>query len=87
MRTCLNMSPPQNGISSDLIPVFIILGSLNLYYNKLNITFGAYAQVYIGTTNSTKQRTVEAISPRPENKQGGYYFMSLSNVKHLHAFI
>ena len=81
------MLPPQNGISSDLIPVDIILGSLNLDYKNINITFGEYAQVYIGTTNSNKQRTVEAITLRPSNKQGGYYFMSLSTVKHLHAFI
>ena len=54
MITCLNMFTSNNGISSDLRPQEIILGSLNPDYNKLRITFGAYAQVYIGTTNSTK---------------------------------
>ena len=67
----------KNGISSDLRPTAIILGSPNSDYNKVKITFEAYAQVYIGTTNSTKQITVEVITLRPENEWGGYYFMSL----------
>ena len=87
MITCLNMLPSKNGISSNLSPAAIILGSPNPDYNKLKITFGAYAQVYIGTTNSTKQITVMAISLRPENEGGGYYFMSLATRKQLHAFI
>ena len=83
----LNMLLSQNGISSALIPEAIILGSPNPYYNKLKITFGAYEQVYIGTTNSTKQRMVGVISLRPSNERGGYYFMSLVIIKQLHAFI
>ena len=72
MITCLNMLPSKNGISSDLRPAAIILGSPNPYYNKLNITFEAYVQVYIGTTNSTKQIKVGAISLRTENERGRY---------------
>ena len=66
MITRLNMLPYKNGISRNLIPETIILGSLNPDYNKIKITFVAYTQVYIGTTNSTKQRTVGAIALRPE---------------------
>ena len=87
MITCLNMFPSKNGTSSDLIPAAIILGSPNLDYNKPRITFGAYVQVYIGITNSTKQRTIGAIALRPENERGGYYFMSLATGKQLHDFI
>ena len=54
MITCFKMFPSKNGISRKLSPTNIILGSPNTYYNKLKITFGAYAQVYIGTTNSKK---------------------------------
>ena len=54
MITCLKKIPSKNGISSDLRPQEIILGSLNPDYNKLRITFGAYAQVYIGTADSKK---------------------------------
>ena len=53
-----NMFPSKNGISSNLIPSAIIRGSPHPDYNKMMIKFGAYAQVYIGTTNSTEQRTV-----------------------------
>ena len=67
MITCFNMFPSQNGISSDLSPAAITLGSPNLDYNKLKIKFGAYAQVYIVTTNSTKNKTVWAIALQPEN--------------------
>ena len=65
--TCLNILPPHISILSDLNPAAIIIGSPNLDDNKLKITFGAYAQVYIGTTNSTKQRTIGAIALRPAN--------------------
>ena len=65
MITCLNMFPDKKCISSNLIPADIILGSSNIDYNKLKITFGSYAQVYIGTTKSTEQRTVAAIALIP----------------------
>ena len=87
MITFLNVFPYQNGISSDLIPVAIILGSRNSYYNKLRIPFRAYTQFYIGTTNSNKQRKLGVIALRPENEQVGYYVMSLTTGKKLHAFI
>ena len=85
--TCLNMLPYQNGISRNLSPVAIILWLPNPYYKKLRISFGEYSQVYIGTNNSTKQRTVGVISLGPENEQGRYNFMSLATGKQLHAFI
>ena len=59
------MLPSKNGISSELIPAAIILGSPNPDYNKLKIALGSYAQVYIGTKN--KQITKGAIALRPEN--------------------
>ena len=65
MMTCLNMFPSKNGISSDLRPAIVFLRSPNPYYNKLNIKFGSYAQVYIGTTKSTKQRTVGYVALIP----------------------
>ena len=58
MITCLNMFPSKNGTSINLRPEAIILGSPKPYYNKQQIKFGAYSQVYIGTTNSNKQITV-----------------------------
>ena len=61
------MFPSKNGITSDISSQAIILGFLNPYYKKLGITFVVYAQVYIGTTISTKHRTVGAISLIPAN--------------------
>ena len=65
MINCLNMFSFKDRISSNLISAAIILGSPNPYYNKLNITFGVNAYVYIGTNNITKQRTVGAIALIP----------------------
>ena len=62
MVTCLNMSPPKNGISNDLSTYSIILGTPNTDYSRLKITFGAYEQVHIGTTNNTDKITEETIS-------------------------
>ena len=87
MITCTNMFPSKNGISSDLSPASIILGSPNPDQNKLKIAFGAYSNFYIGTTNSTKHITLGEIALRPENERGGYYFISLSTGKQLHACI
>ena len=78
MINSLNMFPYKNCISSHLVPEAIIIGSPNTYYNKPRIKFGAYAEVYMGTTNSTKQRTVGAIALIPANKRGGYHFMYLA---------
>ena len=80
----LNMLPSKNGIPSDLSLSAIIQGSWNPDCNKLRITLGAYAQLYKGTNNSTKQIMVGAIALRPENERGGYYFISLSTGKQLH---
>ena len=87
MITCLNMFPSKNWISINLSQAAKILGSLNPEYNNLNITFGLYGKFYVDTTNSTKQRTVGAISLSPENERVRYNFMTLVTGKHLHAFI
>ena len=67
MVTFLNILLSKNGISSELSPASIILGSPNTDYYKFRITIGSYAKFYIGNTNSTKKRTVGAIALRPKN--------------------
>ena len=52
MMTCLNILTPHISILSDLNPAAIIIGSPNLDYIKLKITFGAYGKVYIGTSSN-----------------------------------
>ena len=83
MVTCLNMSPSINGISNNPIPVAIFLVSTKHYSNKLRITFGDYAQLYIGTNNNTKKITVRAIALQLLDKRGGYYFMSFATGRQL----
>ena len=73
MIAFLSMFPYKNVISSDLRPEVIVLGPLNPDYNKLKITFGAYIQVYIGTTNSPKQKMVGEITLRPANEKRVYF--------------
>ena len=45
MINCLNVFLSKDGIASDLRSAYIILGSPDPDYNKVKITFGAYAQV------------------------------------------
>ena len=54
MATFLNTFQSKNGISSDLILSEIIIEYPNIDYKRLKITFGAYEQVHIGTTNRKK---------------------------------
>ena len=70
MITCLNMFPSKIWISSNLSSAAIIQGYPNRDYNKLNITFGVYTQVYIVITNIIKQMTVGVIAPRLEDELG-----------------
>ena len=69
------------------IATTIILGSPNTVYNKLKITLGGYSQVYIGTTNSTNQRTVGEIELCPSNKRIRYYSTLLATGKQYHLNI
>jgi hypothetical protein len=52
----------------------------------LKITFGAYAQVYESTTNTTKSRSIGAVALKISNEQIGYYLMSLLTGRRLHCY-
>ena len=83
--TWLNAFPAKEGVSKTMSPSAIVLGSPKPDYNKLKLTFGAYAQVYESTTNTTQSRSTGAIALKPSNERGGYYFMSLSTGRRLHC--
>lgn len=51
------------------------------------IPFGAYALVYIQTSNDMKARSVPAIALSEPNQKGGHYFMSLHIGKKIHAYV
>ena len=82
----LNAFPNKNGVSRKISPDGIILGKPKVDFNCIKLSFGAYAQVYENTTNTMEQRTVGAITLRPSNDYGSYYFISLETGKKLNCY-
>ena len=87
MTGCLNDLPHKEDISRTLSPSMLVLGRNKTNCKQLNVTFRAYCEVYIGTTNTTEQRSVGVIALRPVKEQGGHYFMLLDTGKQLHTYI
>ena len=87
MTSCLNDLPHKEGISRTLSPAMIVLGRNKPDCRRLKVTFGAYCEVYIGTTNTSEQRSVGAIALRPSNNDKGYWFMSLETGRRIHGYI
>ena len=83
----LNEFPHKNGISRNISPAVIVLGRPKLKCSNRTLSFGAYCEVYVGTTNDDIPRSVSSIALRPSNERGGYYFMSLDTGRRLHAHI
>ena len=82
----LNAFPNKSGLSRKISPDGIILGKPKVDFNCIKLSFGAYAQVYESTRNAMEQRTVGAISLRPSNNHGSYYFMFLETGKRLNCY-
>ena len=76
----LNSFPAEDGISPKLSPCAIVIGTLIDYNKHCKLEFGTYVQVHEEHDNSMATRTTGAIALRPTgNKQGGYYFYSLTS--------
>ena len=54
----LNAFPPKEGISLTLSPAAKVLGNPKPDCKQLRATFGAYWEVYVGTTSMNAQRNV-----------------------------
>jgi hypothetical protein len=66
-------------------PATIVTGQPKTDYRTLRLEFGTYVQVYDGTSNDTKSRTLSAIATNPTgNASGDYYFMSLATGNRIH---
>ena len=77
---------PTGNIDHNLVsPATIIKGRQNPKDNIPRVAYGAYALVYIGTTNTLDSRTVPAIALRESNNNGGHYFMSLKSSRRIHS--
>ena len=83
----LNDFPHKNGISRNISPAAIVLGRQKLNCSNRKLSFGAYCEVYVRSTNDGTPRSVSSIARRPSNERGGYYFMSLDTGRRLHAHI
>jgi hypothetical protein len=81
----LNDFPSSNGVSQTLSPNTIVLGKGKPDFNKPRIAFGAYAMVYIGTTNTMKSRAIPGIALNASNDRGGHFFMSIHTGKRIHS--
>lgn len=80
-----NQLPHTDGVSDTLSPETIVTGAPKLDYKCLKLEFGTYAQVYDGTSNDTKSRTLGAIALNPTgNANGDYHFMSLITGQLIH---
>jgi hypothetical protein len=82
----LNQFPVEGGVSDTISPFTIMTGRPGLNYNKLQLEFGAYIQVFEDNnpTNTMKTRNTGAIAlSHTGNAQGDYYFMSLETGKRL----
>jgi hypothetical protein len=54
-------------------------------YNAMKLEFSTYVQVYDGTSNNTKSRTLGAIALNPTgNTSSDYFFMSLATGQRIH---
>jgi hypothetical protein len=81
----INMLPHADGISSTLSPSTIVTGLPRPDYNTMPLEFGAYVQVYDGTSINTKSRTMGAIATNPTgNSSGDHFFMSIETGRRIH---
>jgi hypothetical protein len=80
----LNSFPHPKGVSQELSPQSIVVGSEVDYNKHCRLEFGEYVQMHEEHDNSMAMRMVGAIALGPTgNAQGGYYFMSLKTGRKL----
>ena len=83
--SCLNMLPHPDGVSATLSPATIVTGAPKTDFRTMRLEFGSYVQVYDGTSNDTKSRTLGAIATNHTgNSNGDYSFMSLATGHRIH---
>ena len=67
-------------------PAYLVEGRSKLKFSQKMAHFGRYAEVWTGTDNTMKERTVPAIVLNRSNDTGGHYFMSLETGRRLHSY-
>ena len=80
----LNSIPTERGAPTEFIPTIIVADRLLPKTTQKRISFGAYAMVYTGTSNTTMDsRTILVIGLRESNMNVGFYFMSQESGKRI----
>ena len=77
----MNRFVTKNGLSDTLSPAELVEGVDKIDLSHRQILFGSYAEVWDGTTNTMKARSVPCIALNRSNNAGGFYFMSLDTGK------
>ena len=75
----LSSFPSKTGISNTMSERKFVEERPNLYYNTISLKLGSYIQLFEGTKNTQRSRSVGAVALNPSNEKVGYYFMSLIN--------
>ena len=77
--------PHPDGVSESMSPASIITGCGKPDFSKMKLEIGEYVQVYDGTSNDTKSRTLGAIALLPTgNANGDHFFLSLATGQRIH---
>jgi Reverse transcriptase (RNA-dependent DNA polymerase) len=80
-----NMFPHPDGISPTLSPSSIVTGAPKPDFRCMPLEFGQYVQVFDGTSNDTRSRTLGAIATTPTNNSSGdHFFLSLATGHRIH---
>ena len=82
----MNRLPSREGTDRNCNPAAIVEGRNEIGMSKKRITYGAYAEVWIGTQNNMKTRSIPGIALEPSNNDGGYYIMSLYTGQRVNSF-
>ena len=70
-QSILNVLPYKTGISTTTSARNIIRGRPNLDYNTIYTKLEAYTQLFEGTKNTQRIRSVGAVALNPSNEKGG----------------
>ena len=78
--------PIQIRLPDTLRPSTIVEGRPKVDMVQINIAFGSYAMVHIGTIDTMKIRCVPESALKASNDSGWYYFMNLFTGKRMHRY-
>ena len=82
----LNTLHSEGSISRTMGPESMLEYKPNLEIKKKNVSLGSYEHAQIGTTSTTKRRSISAMALNKANEYDGHYSMSVFSIKKTHLF-